>query len=88
MPIQAESIKIIPKFDNDDGSQTITLNKSDTNDLTDPQNITIPVDTCEGNVDTTKVDKDAPYYSEYEVEVVYPYADFVAHYSDDNQEKL
>ena len=87
-PIQAESIKIIPKFDNDDGSQTITLNKSDTNDLTDPQNITIPVDTCEGNVDTTKVDKDAPYYSEYEVEVVYPYADFVAHYSDDNQEKL
>ena len=86
-PIQAESIKVIPQFDNTDDSNTIEVTNEE-GKITFPQTLTIPVDTCEGKTDSAKVDPNAPYYSEYIVEVVYPYADFVAHYSDTNQEQL
>ena len=85
--IQAQSIKIIPQFDNDDGSETIEITQ-DTEAITFPKTLTIPVDTCEGNVVNSNVDPDAPYFSEYVVEVVYPYDDFKAHYADENQEQL
>src|SRR5699024_6774011 len=49
---------------------------------------TLPVDTCAGKKLGDVVADDAPYYSKYQVEVVYPYADFIAQYYEQNQEKL
>lgn len=76
-PIQPTSITVIPQF----GEQT---------PISVPENgvITLPVDTCAGKKLGDVVADDAPYYSKYQVEVVYPYADFIAQYYEKNQEKL
>lgn len=51
--------------------------------------VAIPLDTCEGKgIENTTVAASAPYWSKYTVEVVYPYADFIANYYDEKQDKL
>ena len=76
-PMNAQSITVIPSFDN---LAPITV----TNGA-----ILVPLDTCEGQTTGTTVDKDAPYLSNYTVEVVYEnYEDnFVAHYYDSKEEQ-
>lgn len=77
-PIQAESITVTPQFGN---KQEISFgNSGDT--------MNIPVDTCSGKTSADTVDDEAPYYSTYEVEIVYPYEDFIAQYYDENQKLL
>lgn len=76
-PIEPTSITVTPQF----GEQSAI-------DVTAGQASPLPVDTCaNGNVQGEVADE-APYYSAYTVEVVYPYADFIAQYYEQNQEKL
>lgn len=76
--IQAQSITVTPDF----GTKTpITFDSAG-------DTLSIPVDTCAGYVDSQNVDSNAPYYSRYFVEMVYPYDDFIAQYYDENQEQL
>lgn len=74
--IHPDSITVTPQF----GSQTGTT-------FTEGQAVTIQTDTC-GAHNISGVDASAPYYSVYLVDVVYPYEDFIADYSDKNQEPL
>lgn len=50
--------------------------------------ITLPVDVVKEHNVGDSVDKDAPYLSNYTVQVVYPYDVFVAEYSDEKQNEL
>lgn len=76
-PINAKSITVTPSFDE---LSPITVNDGA---------VLIPMDTCEGQTTGATVDKDAPYLSNYTVEVVYEnYEDnFVAHYYDSKQQQ-
>lgn len=76
-PMNAQSITVTPSFDN---LAPITVTNG---------SILVPLDTCEGQTTGTTVDKDAPYLSNYTVEVVYEnYEDnFVAHYYDSKEEQ-
>lgn len=47
----------------------------------------LPIETC-GSHDVSGVDKDAPYYSTYTVDVEYPAEKFIAKYSDTDQSAL
>lgn len=76
-PLEAKSIKVTPQFDD----QTSITVKSG-------EQIPLPVDTCEGNVEGTDVAGSAPYYSRYTVEVVYDYEAFEANYYDQDQSLL
>lgn len=76
--IKAESITVTPQFG---GQQPITFNASGSS-------MQIPVDTCQGKTIGLNVDDAAPYYSQYLVEIVYPYEEFIAQYYDEKQEKL
>lgn len=78
--ITAESITITPEF----GAKTpISV------EVGSGAPVTIPLDTCEGKgIENTSVAPAAPYWSKYTVEVVYPYADFIANYYDEKQDKL
>ena len=76
--IKAESITVTPQFG---GQQPITFSASG-------GSMQIPVDTCKGKSIGLNVDDAAPYYSQYLVEIVYPYEEFIAQYYDENQEKL
>lgn len=49
--------------------------------------VEVATDTC-GNHNVSGIDKGAPYYSEYFVDVVYDYEEFIAKYSDPDQDKL
>ena len=49
--------------------------------------VRLPVDTCAGK-GLSSVAGDAPYWSEYLVEVVYPYEKFIAQFYDENQDTL
>ena len=49
--------------------------------------VEVATDTC-GNHSVSGIDKGAPYYSEYFVDVVYDYEEFIAKYSDPDQDKL
>ena len=75
--IKAESITVTPKFGT--GTQ-ITFNAGE------PKRI--PVDTCGGKQIGLEVASTAPYYSEYLVEIVYLYDEFIAQYYDSNQDDL
>lgn len=76
--IKAESITVTPKF----GTGTpITFNSTG-------ETKSIPVDTCGGKQIGLEVASTAPYYSEYLVEIVYPYDEFIAQYYDSNQDDL
>ena len=76
--IKAESITVTPKF----GTGTpITFNSTG-----EPKRI--PVDTCGGKQIGLEVASTAPYYSEYLVEIVYLYDEFIAQYYDSNQDDL
>ena len=76
--IQAQSITVTPDF----GTKTpITFDSAGAT-------MSIPVDTCAGKGISLDVDPNAPYYSRYLVEMVYPYDDFIAQYYDENQEQL
>lgn len=77
-PIQAESITVTPLFGT---KQAITVQANG-------GNVSLPVDTCEGKDISLEVDGDAPYYSQYAVEIVYPYEKFIAQYYDENQNQL
>ncbi len=76
-PMNAQSITVTPSFDN---LAPITVTNG---------SILVPLDACEGQTTGTTVDKDAPYLSNYTVEVVYEnYEDnFVAHYYDSKEEQ-
>lgn len=78
--ITAESITITPEF----GAKTpISV------EVGSGAPVAIPLDTCEGKgIENTTVAASAPYWSKYTVEVVYPYADFIANYYDEKQDKL
>ncbi len=76
-PLGAKSITVTPQFDN---QASITVNSGEP--------ISLPVDTCEGNVEGTDVASSAPYFSRYTVEVVYDYEAFEANYYDQNQDPL
>ena len=80
--IDAASITVTPQFDDLDPIP-ITINDGNT---------TIPLDTCEGQATGATVDNNAPYLSNYTVEVVYNNyeGNFVANYYDpvEKQEKL
>lgn len=78
--ITAESITITPEF----GAKTpIPV------EVGSGAPVAIPLDTCEGKgIENTTVAASAPYWSKYTVEVVYPYADFIANYYDEKQDKL
>ena len=76
--IKAKSITVTPQFG---GGHPITFNPSG-------GSMQIPVDTCKGKTIGLNVDDAAPYYSQYLVEIVYPYEEFIAQYYDENQEKL
>lgn len=76
--IQAQSITVTPDF----GTKTpITFDS-------EGATMSIPVDTCAGQGISLDVDSNAPYYSRYLVEMVYPYDDFIAQYYDEKQEQL
>lgn len=80
--ITANSITVTPRF----GDKTPVS-------YTKGASVSIPVNTCssyqgENGETLDAVDGNAPYYSEYDVAVVYPYDQFVANYYDTNQEKL
>ena len=49
--------------------------------------VEVATDIC-GNHNVSGIDKGAPYYSEYFVDVVYDYEEFIAKYSDPDQDKL
>ena len=75
--IKAESITVTPQF----GTKTpITFNAGE------PKSI--PVDTCGGKQIGLEVASTAPYYSEYLVEIVYLYDEFIAQYYDADQDDL
>lgn len=75
--IKAESITVTPQF----GTKTpIPFNAGE------PKRI--PVDTCGGKQIGLEVASTAPYYSEYLVEIVYPYDEFIAQYYDSDQDDL
>lgn len=75
--IKAESITVTPQF----GTKTpIPFNAGE------PKRI--PVDTCGGKQIGLEVASTAPYYSEYLVEIVYPYDEFIAQYYDSDQDYL
>lgn len=75
--IKAESITVTPQFGT---KKPITFNAGETK--------SIPVDTCGGKQIGLEVASTAPYYSEYLVEIVYPYDQFIAQYYDSNQDDL
>lgn len=77
--IDAESITIIPDFDQDHSIEA-----------QDGVPVQIPVNTCANAKKTdgsalSNVAGTAPYYSTYTVEIVYPYEKFIAHYADEKQ---
>lgn len=74
--IQAKSITITPAFGD----------KKEIEVKNGP--ITLPVDVVKEHNVGDSVDKDAPYLSNYTVQVVYPYDVFVAEYSDEKQNEL
>ncbi len=74
-PIAPTQITVTPQF----GGSAINMTNQSTAD--------IPVDTC-GNHGLSGVDGNAPYYSVYYVDAVYPYGDFIAQYYDQNQDLL
>lgn len=74
--IQAKSITITPAFGE----------KKEIEVKNGP--ITLPVDVVKEHNVGDSVDKDAPYLSNYTVQVVYPYDVFVAEYSDEKQNEL
>lgn len=74
--IEAESITVIPEFGDKKPIQG-------TNGV-----FVLPVDTCKGHAVGDNVAADAPYLSQYTVEVVYPYDKFIANYYDENQDLL
>lgn len=74
--IQAKSITITPAFGD----------KKEIEAKNGP--ITLPVDVVKEHNVGDSVDKDAPYLSNYTVQVVYPYDVFVAEYSDEKQNEL
>ena len=76
--IKAESITVTPKFGT---GKPITFNSTG-------ETKSIPVDTCGGKQIGLEVASTAPYYSEYLVEIVYPYNEFIAQYYDSNQDDL
>lgn len=78
--ITAESITITPEF----GAKTpIPVG------VGSGAPVAIPLDTCGGKgIENTTVAASAPYWSKYTVEVVYPYADFIANYYDEKQDQL
>ena len=73
--VTPQRVTVYPQFDN---QPAITVNPG--------QPFTLPVDNCAGLGD--EVAEGAPYYSSYQVEVVYPYDVFVANYYDPNQQEL
>ena len=73
--VTPQRVTVYPQFDN---QPAITV--------TPGQPFTLPVDNCAGLGD--EVAEGAPYYSSYQVEVVYPYDVFVANYYDPNQQEL
>ncbi len=86
--ITPESITVTPKFGE---KNPVTLTGNSITMSTAPKDGELPIDTCSAH-DVTLTNgsgNDAPYYSTYEVEVVYDYDDyFIANYYDANQEKL
>ena len=76
--IQAKSITVTPKFGT--GTPIIFNSTGETK--------SIPVDTCGGKQIGLEVASTAPYYSEYLVEIVYLYDEFIAQYYDSNQDDL
>lgn len=74
--IQAKSITITPAFGD---KKEIEVKNGQ---------ITLPVDVVKEHNVGDSVDKDAPYLSNYTVQVVYPYDVFVAEYSDEKQNEL
>lgn len=67
----------------------ITVKTSDGEEVkaSDDGTYALPIETC-GSHDVSGVDKDAPYYSTYTVDVVYPAEKFIAKYSDADQSPL
>ena len=86
--ITPESITVTPEFGE---KKPVTLTGNSITMSTAPKDGELPIDTCSAN-DVTLTNgsgNDAPYYSTYEVKVVYDYDDyFIANYYDANQEKL
>ena len=86
--ITPESITVTPEFGE---KKPVTLTGNSITMSTNPSEGQLPIDTCSAN-DVTLTNgsgNDAPYYSRYEVKVVYDYDDyFIANYYDANQDPL
>lgn len=82
--ISAEKVTVTPDF----GSRTPVEYSENLGQPIVLENLTL--DTCAAHADTVgiAVAGTAPYYTVYYVDVVYPYADFIANYYDEKQEKL
>lgn len=97
VPFDTVTLREIPTLTNRDGKPVETKSITITPDFGEKKEIEVskngivdlPVDTVKGhNGVGNSVDEDAPYLSEYMVEIVYPYDVFVAEYSDENQDEL
>ena len=84
-----EALAVVGNEDLTPNSITVTEQFGDETEYKVTNNGTVEVatDTC-GNHDVSGIDKGAPYYSEYFVDVVYDYEEFIAKYSDPDQDKL
>lgn len=84
-----EALAVAGNQDLTPNSITVTEQFGDKKEYKVTNNGTVEVatDTC-GNHSVSGIDKGAPYYSEYFVDVVYDYEEFIAKYSDPDQDKL
>ena len=84
-----EALAVVGNEDLTPKSITVTEQFGDETEYKVTNNGTVEVatDTC-GNHNVSGIDKGAPYYSEYFVDVVYDYEEFIAKYSDPDQDKL
>ena len=69
-----------------DGTEE-TFNDGSTDIQTALQSLSLPYQTC-GKADISDVDKNAPYYSVYYLDITYPYKQFVANYYDANKDAI
>ena len=69
-----------------DGTEE-TFNDGSTDIQTALQSLSLPYQTC-GKADISDVDKNAPYYSVYYLDITYPYKQFVANYYDADKDAI
>ena len=81
---KAEKITITPQF-GERSPQVLKIGDNNYNEDGELQvEFSIPVDTCANHAEIAdKVDSNAPFYSQYRVDIEYPYDVFVSQYYDD-----